>query len=121
MKDSQCLLNFGGKSSFSDFQYPPPFTSSSTTSTETNCFIPFGSVDASCAGVVNPNDALADRIAQDGEKGPLAIIILPTKDLARQTFQVFMELSSFLREKIRITLLISGINVKPIIGALSWV
>jgi hypothetical protein len=80
----------------------PHFTSSSTTSancTGTDCFIPFGSIDASCGGVVNPNDALADRIAQDGEKGPLAIIILPTKDLARQTFQVFMELSSFLREK----------------------
>jgi ATP-dependent RNA helicase DDX1 len=120
MKDSQCLLNFGGKGSLSDFQYPPPSPSSTTSTncTGADCFIPLGSIDASCGGVVNPNDALADRIAQDREKGPLAIIILPTKDLARQTFQVFMELSSFLLEKIRISLLISGINVKPVIEAL---
>lgn len=116
MKDSQCLLNFGN-SSLSDFQYPPSTTS---TSGGTDYFIPFGSIDADCGGVVNPNDASSDRSVQDGEKGPLAIIILPTKDLARQTFQVFTDLSDFLLEKIRISLLISGINVKPVIEKLKF-
>lgn len=118
MKDSQCLLNFGS-SRLSDFQYPPS-ASTTSTSSDTDCFIPFGSIHAACGGVVNPNDLSADSSVLDGEKGPLAIIILPTKDLARQTFQVFTELSDYLLEKIRISLLISGINVKPVIEKLKF-
>jgi len=107
IKNSQCWLNFG-KGTLNDFRYPPA-----------DCFCtPFSSAVPKSGCVENPNDASAATAAADKKEGPIALVILPTKDLARQSFQVFSELSKFTKETVSSFLIVGGGNLKPVTDAL---
>ena len=73
VKNAECQMNFGG----SDFQ----------------C-LPDGFIGVAQAGEMASPNPLALFAANKGGKGPFAIVIEPTRDLAEQTFRVFEDLAN---------------------------
>jgi ATP-dependent RNA helicase DDX1 len=99
MKMSECELNFGATMSGStknceNFTYP----------TNDKSIFPYQSLTYVNGGTVNPR-FLEKR--ENITNGPLVIVIEPTKDLAQQTYQTFLDLSGRLSE-VKCQLMIGG-------------
>lgn len=77
MKNAQCELNFGDNA----LRYPPPEGYQALAKAVAS------SNDTSDIIIINPRDSLSGQSEQqqnDDQKGPLAIVIEPTRDLAEQ-------------------------------------
>jgi len=119
MKNAECVLNFGG-SDGSTLKHPP----ASLEGFED--YLPFSIAQKRGATISNPNlssnssssISSAPDVALSGN-GPLAIVLEPVRDLAEQTYDSFMSLSSSLvSPSIKSALLIGGGNPKPILQRL---
>jgi ATP-dependent RNA helicase DDX1 len=93
VKNAECLLNFGA----TDVQY-----------------LPAGFQAIAKAGnnvVPNPLVVMSAQMLMKDARGPMAIVIEPTRDLAEQTFRAFNDLSNRIADPfIRATLLVGGIK-----------
>ena len=115
LKNAFCELNFG--SHFSDvhssalFVYRPAIE-----------VVPMAHISHETGYMVlpNPNDVIADALCRT--EGPLALVIEPTRELARQAFEVFTDLVDHDRIEsfdLKISLLIGGVNSQGIAEKLS--
>ena len=132
LKNAECVLQFDGgdKEASASATFPSSSTNSkyqwlsslsaggkndgsATTASS-------GNGDSSVAVVNNPRDSISFATLDDGDRrGPLAIVIEPTRDLAEQTFRVFDELSARISDSptaahppVRSVLLVGGISPK---------
>ena len=115
IKNSECEINFGGDQSKElKYDLPEGFEALAAAvkkgkATES----PF---------VVNPCDFLAFQLAHQRNskrKGPMAIVIEPTRDLAEQSYRAFADLGKRLQETpIQAALLVGGIKPTQTLGML---
>jgi ATP-dependent RNA helicase DDX1 len=108
MKNSECEMIFGSGSTATEangcFKFHP---------NDSKTLVPIANATRNDYGVTNPNAAYVDVL--DGTEGPFAIVIEPTRDLARQTYQVFSDLIPLkapTQPVLSTALLIGGVNSK---------
>lgn len=101
IKNADCELNLG-QDKCNPFKFPLP-----------EGFQAFSSL-APPKIVTNPRDALAAQLSEQknsASRGPLAIIIEPTRDLAEQSYRAFVDLGKRLQHPpVRAALLVGGIK-----------
>lgn len=107
MKDAECELNFGGDTQ-KPLRFPlhggyEPLATLLTSRDKKSNMI-----------VANNRDALSSRLEQQKNserKGPLAIVIEPTRDLAEQSYRAFQALGKRLTDTpVQMALLVGGIK-----------
>jgi len=92
VKNAECELNLGS----ADFQHLPDG---------------FQAVDKASTAVPNPMVRLSAQAALKDARGPMAIVIEPTRDLAEQTFRVFDDLSNRINDPtVQAALLVGGMK-----------
>lgn len=115
IKNSECEINFGGdRNKPLKYDLPEGFealgAAVKTDKTTENSF------------VVNPCDILAFQLANQRNskrRGPMAIVIEPTRDLAEQSYRAFADLGKRLQETpIQAALLVGGIKPTQTLGML---
>ena len=104
IKNAECEVNFGNK----------PKKPLEAVSDGFSAFAAVVSDEMESAAVINPCDALVVQLAQQKNskrKGPLAIVIEPTRDLAEQSYRAFCDLGKRLQETpVEAALLVGGIK-----------
>lgn len=96
LKTSECKMWFGSSAEEpSKFELPAEFTSI-----------------GECLGDAHPNPRDSSSL-QGSNKGPIAIVIEPTRDLAEQTYRAFADLAVNMGEpSVKSALLVGGVNPK---------
>ena len=98
LKKCKVSINFGHK----EFKYPhtPPFTRG---------FLSF--TQATLGSQVIPYNSREIYVEYDGPRKPLALVLVPTKDLAEQVYNVFINLSKCIGDAdVKVSLAIGGSN-----------